>query len=377
MGTSSSTPQQTLSPHQRDIQYLGDRMPFGDEELYHIYKAYQQLLKQPQSEKLSFLTDMGVLCVPPEEREQVMVLLQAVEKTILPPGFGNRMYEQCFLRSNDPSEYSRDNVQKPPETVDEYTRMAKLEAFFEGLSNGTRRGGKKTLQVFLACCQPHPAPPEDNVTAATPDFAYGGANATPKTLIDPLEFVTMGYRVALASAFLSSTEHSKDEHQDLSRFLPDEKDDSAHVGLVALANSLVDLATKRRQRQQPASSDQEPLKLVEEEDVQEWAEHVAPLFASSLATFLHIVFFPNKPYPPTRTSFDYPDLSGFESAFFSQGNSPLLFSFGCMSSALSGEVSTNYRQGSVNCVVLCLLTYLVCFDVVLSIVHIGFGWFVL
>jgi hypothetical protein len=264
-------------------------------------------------------------------------LLQAVEQTILPPNFGNRLYQTCFLRSQDVSEYDTNDDKIPMEGDDDYTRVAKLEAFFDALSNCTRRGAKNTLKVLMACCQQHPAPAADTSTSTSTDNGF--ANAKTKTLIEPLEFVNIGYRVALASAFLSSTEHSKDEHQDVGRFLPD-KDASEHPGLVALSNSLVDLATKRKQRKERSSTPTtEKVQLVDEHDIQEWAEHVAPLFASCLATFMHTIFFPDRPNPPSRTSFEYPELSGFDSTFFPQGNSPLLFSFGCMSSSLSGEVS--------------------------------------
>ena len=82
----------------------------------------------------------------------------------------------------------------------------------------------------------------------------------------------------------------------------------------------------------------EPVKFVDEEDLYEWAEHVAPLLGSSLASFLHMIFFPRRAYPPTRSNFEYPDLNAFESSVFLRGNSPLLFSLACMSPALTGQV---------------------------------------
>lgn len=78
--------------------------------------------------------------------------------------------------------------------------------------------------------------------------------------------------------------------------------------------------------------------LVSEQEVQEWTEQVAPILGSALASLTHSIFFPHVPYPPTRTSFDFPSLAGFESSFFTLESSPLLFSFGCMSPALGGEV---------------------------------------
>jgi hypothetical protein len=69
------------------------------------------------------------------------------------------------------------------------------------------------------------------------------------------------------------------------------------------------------------------------------------MYGSILPTFLHLIFFPNKPTPPSRTSFEYPQLSQ-ESFVFGHGNSPQLFSFGCMSAALGGEYFRLYTSAS-------------------------------
>jgi hypothetical protein len=233
--------------------------------------------------------------------------------------------------------------------------LAKLEAFYDGLSNCSRRGAKKTLKVLMDCCEQHPAPEEEPATTpngyannTTQQQHQQSPQTTKRTLIEPLELVNIGYRVALASAFLSATsKEDSDEHLDIGRFLPSIEDPQQQPGLVALANSLSAYATKRRLRMTrsltPPNNDK-VVELVDEEDVQEWAEQVAPLFASSLDTFTHMIFFPNRPYPPTRTSFDFPSLSHFESTFFPEGSSPLLFSFGCMTPALSGDVRNIDRR---------------------------------
>ena len=40
MGASASTEKTQL---QKDMEYLGDRMPFGDAELVQVYRVYQKL----------------------------------------------------------------------------------------------------------------------------------------------------------------------------------------------------------------------------------------------------------------------------------------------------------------------------------------------
>ena len=119
MGNSSSAGTQggrkQLSQVDKDIQYLANRHPFGDEELHHIYRAYQS--RQMMETRRSFLTDIGVLTfsgrvgageVPSteatsgqtntREEEERLILLQAIEQKVLPQGFGNRWYETTFLR---------------------------------------------------------------------------------------------------------------------------------------------------------------------------------------------------------------------------------------------------------------------------------------
>jgi hypothetical protein len=363
-----------LTPEQQDIKRLGDRMPFGDAELYQVYKAYHGM--KDKADRVSFLTDIGLLSLSVSAKitntntntpegdssdEERLVLLQAVERKLLPLDFGNRLYQSAFLRPQDVSAYDSNAPSAPPPD-DEYSRSAKLEAFFDGLSNCSRRGSKKTLKVLMDCCQQHEAPKLEPTTTTTStttlDFNNGGYatshnNTAPTmtTLIEPLELVNIGYRVALASAFLSATTQSNDEHQDIGRFFPAEDAASQPAGLQALAESLIEFATKRRQRIQrsmtPCSED-EKVTLVDEHDVNEWAEQVAPMFASSLATLCHMLFFPDRPYPPTRTSFDYPSISGFDSTFFSEGSSSLLFSFGCMSPALNGEVRERDQENVCN-----------------------------
>ena len=375
MGNSSSAGTQggrkQLSQVDKDIQYLANRHPFGDEELHHIYRAYQS--RQMMETRRSFLTDIGVLTfsgrvnageVPPTEgtseqtnkrEEERLILMQAIEQKVLPKGFGNRWYETAFLRDGDISDYNSlgdhnkeaehdtFQVQSSIDSNYEYTRVAKLERFFEGLSNCGRRGANETLKVLIACCQPQPAPPEEVMSMETPDsfspHAAGTTKQSKTVWIEPLEFVEMGYRVALATAFLQAA--ARDD-EDVGRFLPPEQkeDDKPNVAIQALAKSLIDNAKRRRrQSQYLVSNNNAPdTDLVNESDVLEWAESVAPLFASSLATFTHNIFFPRRPYPPSRTSFDYPRISD-ESTFFCRSSSPLLFGLGCMSSSLSGEVS--------------------------------------
>jgi hypothetical protein len=414
MGVSSST-SSGGSQLQKDIKYLGDRFPFGDDELLLVYCAYQRLINndldsykpfgddgdqqeqmKQQPRRFSFLMDIAMVSLeehvkgqqrkrpsqratsistefviynPTQQLEERRLLMEVVEEKILPPEFGNTLYRQCFLRPGDKSEYDQDDHSNvvassvPDDSIDEYTRIARLEKFFEGLSDGTRRGSKASIQCMIRCCTPQEPPSKQDDANATPTVApayaynnvYGEENNAissrdSKIYVRPLEFVTIGYRVGLAAAFLKATtaptrrndkEGAEDDELDVAQFLPPLDDTESGPGLQALANSLSDVSLKRQQRMYRTSTlyTQADLieQLVDEEDILEWAEQVGPMYGSILPTFLHLIFFPNKPTPPSRTSFDYPKLSQ-ESSLLSSGNSPLLFSFGCMSSALGGEV---------------------------------------
>eukprot|EP00980_Cylindrotheca_fusiformis_P010551 scaffold2334_cov118-Cylindrotheca_fusiformis.AAC.23 len=332
MGITSSTPEPQLSRRQQDIKYLGDRMPFGDAELIQLHNAYHERLDLVSTKQhISFLVDIGVLCFSESSKaEERKLILEAVESKILSPNFGNRLYETSFLSSGQASDYDSSSSAMPANDDDDFTRLSKIEAFCDGVALCGRRGASKTLSVLVKACQQHPASEEN-----------GGSDSSQSTLIDPVELVDMGYRVALASAFLSAA--SKDE--DVGRYLPPETVTS-HPGLQALSNSLKAFATKRKQRIERSSTpSSESLSLVSAEDVAEWGEHVAPMFAASLSSLIHQVFFPQHPPPPTRSSFEFPILSA-ESTFFDTTSCPFLFSFACMSPALSGEYYRLYTSAS-------------------------------
>lgn len=317
MGTTSSSPETQLSQDQQDIKYLGDRMPFGDSELWHIYKAYNKHLEHNNAhEQGSFLVDFGTLCLSNDNVEKIReqkLILQAIEEKILPSNFGNTLYKTSFLRPQDSSMYNESNMGEVVKEMDDFTRVANMERFFDGVSNSTRRGTKNTLNVLFQVCQQHKTDEEAR--------------------IDPMEFIEIGYRVALASAFLSATQ----SNDDVARYIPN-KILSKDRDLIALGKSLRTFATKRKQRmERSAQPSSDLVTLVSFIDVLEWAEQTAPMFAAPLASLMHQIFLPSQPQPPTRSFFEFPILSD-ESTIFENPSSPLLFSFGCMSPALSGEV---------------------------------------
>jgi len=412
-----------LSQEQEDLKYLGDRFPFGDAELVHLYRAFyykrQQQRVGDDDEPLvppdsSFFVDWAVRSVRQQEtlkqqrrarlrarqkqqsprpttaaadddddelekREREAIetlvrerenLLQVVEWRTLPAGFGNRLYERAFLAPGDVSAYGTSSATTAASSAvveDDYTRKSRLEAFFEGISNSGRRGAKATLTVLFDTCEKH-------------ERSDGHAHS--------LEIVAVGYRLAMALAFLQAAENSRgggaagegreqQEEEDEGEepyaapqdFLLDEvsrhstaSSDSADaydVGLSrsiqkqleGLAYSLSERGRSRRQQEgvfsygTPASGnvdgdvDEDQLLQggwVQLKDVVDWSDRTAPVFSTILPTFLFHIFFPGRPYPPSRTPFELPRIHE-DSAFFASAQSPLLFSFACLSSSLNGR----------------------------------------
>jgi hypothetical protein len=327
MGAGSSQPALTLE--QEDIKHLGDRFPFGDDELTRLYRAYQAFC---QSEKgVSFLSDFAVLCsvLPPggeedpdgsklkELRDERSMLMSVVESKILPEAFSEKLEDVAFFRLNELNKEQ-----------DEYTRVARLEKFLDGVANGGRRGGRIALGTLFQCyvdCAEHPG---DSSHLVHKDGNEIMAHASP--------ILDAAYRVSLAVAFLRSDENMGD-------FIPS-PEASNNKAMKALCQSLMEHVKRKKTREIPygtlEAADEADLQngLVSKMDFIEWSELKAPLLSSTLPSLMHEVFFPDRPYPPSRTPFSFPRIEA-ESAFFDDPTSPLLFSLASMSSLLGGAVS--------------------------------------
>lgn len=329
MGNSSST-EETLTQEERDIRHLGDHVPFGDAELKRLYRCYYAI--ESTTERTSFLTDWAMHTLEGNEnqREERAVVMQVIETKILPVGFGNRLYATAFLEQGDKSIYEdeeklQEGDKKPvQQQMDEHTRVSRLKQFFDGISNCGRRGTKAAVKVLVNCCEP--------------------VKLEDQPMIRATELVDMSYRIALSAAFLGTADKEKEEQEaednDMLRFLPADDKISQQV-LESLAQSIFDHAKQRRTRNglpELAPQAEEEL-LVSCDDVLEWVDDVAPLFATPLSTFTFRIFCPGQAYPPSLTEFMYPVISQ-ESAFFESGSSPLLFLLACTSSYLGGHVSS-------------------------------------
>jgi hypothetical protein len=293
-------------------------------------------------------------------REAHEEMWRIVEERILPPGWG-----RSFLRGNCVAEgdalLAAELLQQQGSFAaareDPYTRKARLEAFFQGLTGAMgRRGG-----------------------------AHGAVEALVRTVkteedgrISAREVIETGYRLALATKYLearsekpadttpdgdaetSGTTEQTGEAEEERPPMDDAPEEVFFPGmskmgtqtLDALAHSLVHVARKRKRRDTFTAAtaseedDADPLLqkgMVKLEDCLEWVDSVAPVFGFILPTFLHHALFFGKPLPTGRTDFDFP-LCADSSIFFEGSNSPLLFAFACVSTSLNGTYFRLYSS---------------------------------
>jgi len=347
MGNSASATK-PLTKLQQDIKYLGERMPFGDGELQRLCRCIAAVEAQPSKDRVSFLSDFAVAALggdaTSEQRDERALLIQVLEAKVLPIGFGNILYKTAFLKAGEKSIYddterfsggSDASPAKEEEEEENDTRLARLEQYFEGLSNCGRRGTKHVVKVLVNCC--------DTVSDDVD-------NPSESPLVRAKELIQLAYRIALSAAFLAASSKPKQEgagdevdeeaeqDNDMTRFLPAE-DRTSQQELDSFARSIVAHATSHRERSgiPPLSAKAKEELLVACDDVIAWVDGEAPLFAATLSTFIFRIFCPGERYPPSRTEFVYPVILS-ESAFFEGGSSTLLFVFGCLSPSLNGTV---------------------------------------
>ena len=339
MGTTTSKP--ALTEAQQDIKHLGDRYPFGDDEIWRMYNCFQKI--QESSNRTSFLSDWAVHCtsLTKEEtlrdengtilkalQEEKSILIQIVENKILPPGFGNKLEMTAFASHKNDADYSNTTIIPAAGNLDTYTRMVRIEKFFDGVSNCGRRGGREALAVLFACCAENHNPPSTD------------SDGQMVVVANIQDLLNMSYRIALAAAFLNA---AKRDDCNMGKFIPVSDNVTNDPAMRALGQSVMAFCKRKRSRDSPLgaveANDTLEQGWVQKNEFTEWSEANAPLLPSALATFMHCIFFPDTPYPPSRTAFNFPRLPA-ESTFFNSASSTLLFSFACMASALGGTVSS-------------------------------------
>ncbi|KAL7578797.1 hypothetical protein ACA910_016020 [Epithemia clementina (nom. ined.)] len=270
---------------------------------------------------------------------------------VIPGDVGGSIYPTTTTTSTSSSQ-DQAQPQPQPQPVDEYTRKARLERLFEGLSNMGRRGAKHALTVLFDAVyhQQQQEQQQQQSSSSSSSTSHNPLDPPPRS-IPPGPFVELGYRLALATGFMQAIQaiEKKKQHQQqqqseveavdnddsndemdlvtiaskqvLKQFTPklatkslkkNRDTNNIDMGLAPMVHSLTQQTKTRLNREgiltqnQKEWNDTDPA-TVELTDVLEWSEAVAPLFASILPTFLFHILFWGRPFPPTRTSFEFPN----------------------------------------------------------------------
>lgn len=400
--TSSNRPS-SFELLKQQVKELGDKYPFGDDEILRIARCLTYLRHGTSASSkeiinYSFLNDWAVFAptLPPadftpsdvnvpfvnllkvdqnliqnentnevdfkvkENRMRIRKMMLLIEAEILPPWFGRKLEETVFVLLA-PSQttlaygHGHDHTATEDLTVEDLA-MQRLEKFLNGLAESSRRGSRKALAVIYNCCVESNSKNINQKTASAND------------LLD------LAYRLGLASLLLSGRLNERGNDDDVSEsdnggenvlkessanameecvfapFYPTKIDQS-------LVQSLIEFASNYSSHSAPPSdylsmatgsltlnedkvnggNNDGDNKMVSLEAFTAWTESYAPALSATLETFIHYVFFSDKPFPPSRIEFMFPFLRGQQSAFLKSKSSPLLFSFAVMSPSLGGS----------------------------------------
>jgi hypothetical protein len=292
MGTIASS-EANLTTEQQDLRLLGDRLPFADGEIRVLYAAYQLFLQRGSGinedgssdlpEPRTFLDDWSTSIGAPGQ-------FDTLQDKVLPKHFGNALYEAAFCVKGDTARYRTKNHPHPQpllqqRAVDELTRKTRLETFFDGLAQCSRRGPTSALTVLFhttllmerrfANSQNAPDDAAATMTTNNEEEEEEEHDANEKS-VSALTFVTIGYLLARATKHLQQPEAPIDEETHESG------QEEFSYDVRALAHSIVAKARGRRKRY--GLTDDCPLLLqcrVELPDILVWAEAAAPMFGTN------------------------------------------------------------------------------------------------
>jgi len=254
-------------------QKLGERYPFGDKELIKLLAIYESLLDKG-SKPGSFLLKLTLIsyCTNPGLKENKTFQIRTILDRFGLRQFDKKLKDKLYHKDADG-----------------------LTLFLDGVAQCNRRGCRKASIALFELCS------DDKKTAKAS------------------EVVNLGYRLCLASSYLSQEK----------LLLPQ----SSKNHLNYLYESLL--------THEEVYFDKLPDGFVSLERYLSWVEQKFPLFGASLSTFLHHILFPDDPFPASQTPLYFPvlryDLNNYSSSFFSNPSDAYLFSFACMSSSLTGD----------------------------------------
>lgn len=408
MGITASAPTNPNGDLNEQLSKLGDRNPFGNDEIIRLARVYTFLNTSPVDSRKDLLTDRFLVDLATfsstlrkpilskrsdensyvdllqvdqnmfmkpspqilKRRERIKFIMSIIDEKVLPENFG-RTIQESFFTLLKPVKFDGE-YDLSPDVVEVKIGWTKLAKFIDGASETSRRGSRKAMECVFKCC--------------ALDNDSNRANA--KKLMDCF------YRIALACAIydtymtnqrmiedqkerirLKEIERKKQEEEKqrliaTGQYNPDDDDEEdlsdeetiippfdpssmypSDIG-DTLAASLLEHAQKISLNMGMGSLNISDSSKGDTNDTISldiflaWADSNAPCLGSCLETFVHLMLFPDKPYPPSRSEFIFPRLEGQQSAFFNSDQSPLLFNFATMSPSLCGAWHRLYTTDS-------------------------------
>ena len=308
-----------------DVRYLSERVPFDEAEVNRLLLGLacdddDDDENSPGATKSILSRWSKHMNVTPEKGQEVkdyISLLDKVERDILPSEFREKLGSLLKLQA-----MSRRILEK----VDEISRREKLETYMEALANCCgRRGSRAALGTLFQLCA------LDSTVYNSKDLTdvHGHEIKAPVA-----EVLNLAFRLALGIEILLG-EMKAQNH--------------SFPKLESLASSCVNYVREHRLRRSVnISVDTDDIDLengcCSKMDFIEWTEATIPMLASILPSFQHVIIFPDQAPSPTIQSFQFPKLSETSSLWDDDVLAPVLFSFGCMSKSLGGEVRAKINR---------------------------------
>ena len=380
MGVASSSSSGNAN-EQALVRSLGDRYPLGDDELRKWCWCYIPLSRSSPpplscSSSLNSLSVWSTIYHKPgpevstfhalQERiefsTKVSQAISVIEQHIFPPGLSSRIVnglgitsslsqpkssqpQSSFPKSSSSNEeilaweYSYYSIQSlTNEFATSGSVSYELQDFIEGISCSCGRRGSRSSLTKL--------------------FNLASSNDQGNKSVDASELIDIAYRLTVATSYLVRVAGTNNDEDWKSYYVPNDPNK-----IKSMVESLLNSAKKQRDREGSYGYSSYSYTMaatnsgssVSIDEFIEWAEQTVPMMASSLSTFLHVLFnffcqsnVGNHRFPPGVTPLMMPTItidhtkgkpttseSSPPSYFFAENTSFDLFSLACTSITLA------------------------------------------
>ncbi len=264
-----------LSNHSYLVKELGDKYPFGDDEILRIGRCLAYLKHTPVAlsndvVNYSFLNNWAVYCstlpkanfnhttntcttsnsqqqvpfknllqvdenlllnlgdnecmIRKKKQMKIRKIISFIEDNILPPWFGQTLEEISFAllaptsnKTNDDKEYDDYSQHCSMDNL----AMQRLEYFLNGLADSSRRGSRKALSVIYNCVVVTSAAAGKKSTSSNDNISNHNKEkeANAKDLLD------LTYRLALSSLLLGRMQQQSNNNDDNENTVGDQEEE--------------------------------------------------------------------------------------------------------------------------------------------------------